>query len=115
MGMYRYDKETRGHAVGAALVFFSLFATILLKYDHLCLPLSIILPSAASLGAFLFIFQTFSTGIALRPNKGTPTKVYRKDKSSGFYGTAITSSLAVVALAAFPIAAGYVAWQRALA
>ena len=112
---FRYDQQIRGHAAGAALVFCSLFATFLLKYDQLLLPLSILLPSVASFGAFLFIYQTFSTGIALRSYMGITTKVYRKDKSTGFYGTAITSSLAVATLAAFPIAAGYVAWQRAAA
>ena len=107
--------STRAHNIGATLVFVSFFSTILLKYQPLILFLAIILPCTSIAGVFLFVFETFRTGVAIRGSIAGGTTIYRSDGLGNFYATAITSSLVLIVFATAVIVASFIAWQRATA
>ena len=93
------------------MVIASLLACILFKYQALAPLLSIALPCIAIIGTFIFVSETYRTGIAIR--RFGP--VYRSLDPSGFRSTAVTSSLAVTTLAAFPVTAGFIGWHSSAA
>ena len=101
--------STKIQAMGGALVLLSLLSTPMLKIESLAPLTSVLLPVAALIGVALFAYATFSTGVAIQ----RLNRIYRSDGKRNFYWAAVTSTLALLTLAAFTATISYIFWSRA--